>query len=179
MNNKTVLIVKLIVISLCILAAVFSSKSHAASVEMTFGGLTYHTIIFDDVSQSFNNKISSDGRLIYTGLLGVGLVNDHLTARVFIGQNSIGDEMFGSTLAYSWDLSRRIRLGPVLGFYQQDDMKYILKGIKPFSLGFGIVPIVGAELNIRVYQFENNYISLNTVITPVIINETISLGIEL
>jgi len=157
----------------------FSLQAKAESIEATFGGLTYHLINHDEVSELFANKIGDSGKLIYTGLLGFGLSSDHYTYRMFVGENSIGEFMFGSTVSYTWKLSV-FRLGPIVGFYNQDDSKFIAKGIKPFSFGFGIVPIIGADLSMKLLTFdENKYVKLNTIITPVVINQTISLGMEL
>jgi len=159
---------------------IFGISASATSIETTFGGLTYHTMNPDNVANGYANKISNDGRLIYTGLLGVGLLEGNWAERFFIGQNSIGDQMFGSTLSYTWEIDRIFRIGPVVGFYQQDDSKFYAKGIIPFSLGFGIVPIVGFDFSAKILTFdENKYIKLNTIITPVIINETISFGLDL
>jgi len=170
----------LITITIILMLLFLALTLKAASLETTFGGLTYHTMNPDGVANGYANKISSDGTLIYTGLLGVGLVNGNWTGRVFIGQNSIGDQIFGSTISYTWELNSRLRLGPVIGYYQQDDSKYILKGIKPFSLGFGLVPIVGAEFTAKILTFDDNkYIKLNTILTPVLLNETISFGVDL
>lgn len=178
MNSRTVLIVKLVVIGLCVLAAVFSSKSHAASIENSFGGLTYHVFDIGGVSQRFANKISSDGRLIYTGLIGFGFTDNHDNYRLFMGQNSVGEFMYGATYSYTWEYGI-LKYGPIIGFYQQNDEKFLERGIKPFSLGYGIVPVVGGEFSIKILTFGDKYIRLNTVVTPAIINETIMLGSDL
>lgn len=155
------------------------SCAKAASIETTMGGLTYHLWNPQGINSEFSNKISGDGSLIFTGLLGIGVVDEHYTYRVFIGQNSIGEQMFGSMVSYTWEMGR-FRAGPVFGFYDQDDGKFLKKGIQPFSLGFGIVPIIGAEVSAKVYEFDDNkYIKLNTIVTPVILNETISFGADL
>lgn len=162
-------------VTLCICS--FMAK--ADSIETVFGGLTYHLQNTDGVDSLLSNKISNDGRLIYTGLLGIGLSSNNWNARIFVGENSIAEPIFGSTLSYTWKFGP-FGLGPAIGFYQQDDSKFLAKGISPFSVGFGIVPIVGAEFSAKLLTFDNNkFIKSNTLITPVIINQTISIGLEL
>lgn len=161
-----------------LLMLLFTVNSQAAEVETTFGGLSYHLFNPDNVSERFSNKISNNGQLIYTGLMGVGYHNDHTTLRVFIGQNSIADTIYGATYSYNWDWGI-LRYGPIVGFYQQNDERFADRGIKPYSIGYGIVPIVGGEFSIRLLTIENQYVRLNTIVTPVMINETIGWGIEL
>lgn len=167
------------IIIMILLTLLFQQMAKADSIETVFGGLTYHLMNPDGVADGYANKISSDGTLIYTGLIGIGLSKNNWNARIFIGQNSIGDQIFGSMVSYTWKY-KILELGPVVGFYQQDDSKFLAKGIMPFSIGFGIVPIVGGELSAKILTFDDDkYIKLTTIITPVIINQTISLGMEL
>lgn len=156
----------------------FSVQAQATAIENTFGGLTYHVFDPDGISNRFANHVSSDGRLIFTGLVGFGLVDGRDNYRLFMGQNSVGDFIYGATYSYNWEWSI-IKYGPIIGFYQQNDEKYLARGIQPFSLGYGIVPVIGGEISIKLLTFDDKYIKLNTVITPVIINQTIILGVEL
>lgn len=155
----------------------FSITCNADSFENTFGGLTYHLDNSDGVASKFSNKIG-DGQLIYTGLIGLGYVHNRNNYRVFVGQNSIGEFIYGGTYSYLVDFYF-IDAGPIFGFYQQNDDKFYDKGIKPFSIGYGIVPIIGMEFSFKLLTFSNKYIKLNTVMTPALINETLSLGVEL
>ena len=167
------LIVQLIIIALLL----FVAKCDADSFENTFGGLTFHLDNSNGVGNKYSNKIG-DGQLIYTGLLGLGYIHGHNNYQGFIGQNSIGEFIYGGTYSYLIDFSV-IDAGPIVGFYQQNDDKFYEKDITPFSLGYGVVPIVGIELTAKVIKFRDKYIKLNTVITPILINETIGLGVEL
>lgn len=167
---------KYICLLLITLSVAYCTNAHSAVIESTLGGLTYH-LTNSDVGKKYSNKISSNGQLIYTGLLGIGLVNDHSTYNVFIGQNSIAENIYGITYSYTWNLGI-LNYGPIVGFYQQNDDKFDDRGIKPFSIGYGIVPIIGGYVGLKLLTLEDKYIKLNTVITPVLINETISLGIE-
>lgn len=168
-------------ISLIYLAVllILTLNAEGASIENTIGSLTYHTSNIGNVSERFSNKINSDGRLIYTGLLGLAYIEDESKYQVFVGQNSIADIIYGVSYTYNVFKSDIIEAGPIVGFYQQNDDKFIEKGIQPYSLGHGIVPILGGELSIKVLTFDEKYIKLNTVVTPVIINETLSFGVEL
>jgi len=173
-------ITTVIVFLIMIMAAltVFSCEADAWTIENTFGGLTYHIWNQDNIAERYSNKISSNGQLIYTGLIGIGSSDGRDNFNMFVGQNSIGDLMFGGTYAYLFE-SGIIKYGPIAGFYLQNDDNFLKKGIAPYSIGYGIVPIVGMEVSIKILTFDNRFVRLNTVISPVIINETISLGMEL
>lgn len=161
-----------------LLMLLFAINLQASEVEGTFGGLSYHLFNPDNVSERFSNKISNNGQLIYTGLMGIGYHKCHSITKVFIGQNSIADTIYGGTYSYTWDKGI-LRYGPIIGFYQQNNDNFANRGIKPYSIGYGIVPIVGGEFSLRLLTFENQYVRLNTIVSPVLINETIGWGIEL
>ena len=163
---------------LFLLVLLFPLASSALSLENTFGGLTYHLWNGDGVAEKYSNKLNSEGTLIFTGLIGIGLSEDHETYRIFMGQNSIADIIYGATYSYTWKIGP-VKAGPILGAYVQNDNNFRAKGITPFSLGWGIVPIIGIEASIKVLTFGDNYIRLNTIITPVLVNETLSLGVDL
>lgn len=171
---------RILLILLLFLFGLYSMKSKAdSSIETVFGGLTYHLQDENNVNSLYSNQISNNGSLIYTGLLGIGLSQNNWNGKVFIGENSIAQPIFGAMLSYTWKFGI-FRLGPLIGYYQQDDNAYYAKGISPFSVGFGIVPLLGAEFSAKILTFDDDkYVKLNTVITPVIINETVSIGMEL
>lgn len=168
----------IITIMLVTLLFVFSCEVKAMTFENTFGGLTYHIMNPDNVGQLYSNKISSDGRLIFTGLVGLTFSENNDNFNMFLGQNSIGDLIAGWTYAYMWEW-KAVKYGPTLGLYLQNDENFIKKGIRPFSFGCGLVLILGAEISIKVLTIDKKFVRLNTVITPVLVNETISLGVEL
>ncbi len=155
-----------------------SCEADAWTIENTFGGLTYHIWNQDNIAERYSNKISDNGQLIFTGLIGIGSSDGRDNFNMFVGQNSVGDIMFGGTYAYLFETGI-LKYGPIAGFYLQNDDNFLKRGIVPYSIGYGIVPIIGMEVSVKILTFDHRFVRLNTLISPAIINETISLGMEL
>ena len=161
-----------------------STMGHADSLEIIGGGVTYH-IIDNGTSNLYANHISNDGRLIFTGLMGIGynhyFGDNYASFRTFVGENSVANPIVGYMGSYGWAINKGLDIGIVVGGYFQDDIAYQQKGIVPFSLGGGhsaLVPVVGAEINFKVMLSSDKFIKFNNIISPVITNHTISFGVN-
>lgn len=147
--------------------------------EMIGGGLTNHLWNDGETSRLMSNKLFNDGRWVYTPLFGLGLelVKDETFTSIksFEGLNSVGSQIWGLTVSRGHQF-KYVELGGILGAYVQNDNDFYNRGLVPFSIGNGLVPIVGAEINFKVDLNKDYYIKLNNVITPVITNHTLTLG---
>ena len=154
------------------------------SYELVGGGLTYH-IMVPIRSRNFSNKVSEDGRLIDNPIIGIQRVvesRDYYTSLgAFTGANSVGDTILG--MKYS--TGARIEhwyLGIVLGAYEQPTHTFYDRNIVPFQLAkigdVGIVPVVGWEVNYRINLSRSYYLKLNNIVSPMITNTTISVGVS-
>lgn len=156
-----------------------------AAYEILGGALTQHFTNYGGVSSGFSNKLSADGTLIlnptlvfrtidYSGLL-------YTTSSVFGGENSIGEMMVGGAASLGVRVDH-VRLGLVAGAYGQDDQKYHDRNIRPFSaeIGrYGIVPMAGVEFSIDVPLNAHAYLSVYTVVTPVLSSTMLGIGWDL
>jgi len=175
----------LILIGFLLITFVYKTV-RANSFETIGGGVTYH-LIADGASSQYQTKWSQDGKLIFNPLFGIQYNFDesevYQTVRLFEGSNSIGKQIYGGT--YSVGLrTNQLYLGFLLGTYFQDDNEFTKLGIEPYSVhnehGWSAVPLMGLEANIFLVHFDGNkYLKLNNIITPVLTNHTLSLGIDL
>lgn len=174
---------KKILFAIVMLTSSISSARY--SIELVGGGLTYH-VIDNGASANFSNKISKDGRLIYTPSVGLKVLNlpgdyTYKSATVFRGLNSVGSPITGGMLGTGLAFGPA-SLGIVLGGYVQNNEDFRAKGIEPYSVcgnTNAFVPIAGAEFNLRVPVGENVYVGLNNLLTPIITNHSLSLGLRL
>ncbi len=155
---------------------------HMWSVEILGGGLTYHFVA--NSPSRFSNKISSDGRLISNLTYGLGVaytdfVNSfYIAVHLFQGNNSVNQPINGGTLSID-AITKYCDVGFVVGAYVQNDYDFISAGIAPFSITSGanaIVPIIGLEINPKFAFGDRYYVKLNNIITPIITNHSLSLG---
>lgn len=169
----------------------FGGPSHA-DLEVIGGGLTYH-LIDNGAAPMFSNKLSSDGRLIANPIVGLaytqhqGLIFNTYT--VFGGANSVGKSMAGGL--YSEGLETEIvnnrtidhfQFGWAIGGYEQQSHYYTDLGINSFRFvnvnGVDLVPVVGIVLNYQVNLNRDYYLKLNNLVSPVLLNSTVSFGIN-
>lgn len=176
---------KTILLSLLIF---LSSMAHATdSFEVIGGSLTYHLESSDSGPMPYDHTLTPDHNLIDNPLFGLGYIHefsDHYywSAKVFGGENSVGQPMAGT------DGSFGVRyggwyIGGVLGGYIQNNKTFESAGVIPVSIAefgdTGLVPIIGAEFNYRVDLGEKLYFKINSLLTPMLINESLSLGWDL
>lgn len=163
-----------------------SGTVHADQNEVLFGALTQHFTNFGGVSNKFDNKVSRDGTLIANPMVGWRIIQDeglvYTSSTLFGGENSIG-EFMGGVAASTGIIVDHLRLGVAAGGYVQDDQKFRDRGITPFSvpLGgqFGLAPVVGVELQIRVPIERSLYLTSYTLVTPILSTTTIGFGWDL
>lgn len=162
----------------------FSSTVHAQqSDEVLAGALTQHFTNFGGVSSRFSNKISADGTLIANPMLGWRIVDTqglvYTSSMIFGGENSIGEMMGGVAISGGVKVDY-VRIGLVGGGYLQDDQKFRDRDITPFSVPvgnrLGIAPVAGVEISIDMPIDSRTYVTVYTVITPILSTTTIGFG---
>lgn len=168
---------------LLLLLLTFNSDAQT-SLELVGGSLTYHVMNPGDSNQ-FANRLSPDGRLIRNPIIGVQEIHEldgeYWSLGAFAGQNSVGDDIMGFKVSRGKRIGNWY-LGLVAGAYEQSSEGFYDKGMVPFQIAkvgdVGVVPLLGIEANYRVNLSQKYYLKLNNLISPVITNTTISLGIS-
>jgi hypothetical protein len=143
-----------------ILALLFPLISHGAELEYNL--LTSHFFDSCDVAVSFENKIGDCGKVISNPILGIksgGL-------RGFVGQNSVGSPLLGTTYTKEF---------LVVGAYLQDTVAFKRRNIAPvgFELSPSVIltPIMGFEFEAKIEKTK-----VFTIITPILL--TVGLGYD-
>ena len=160
-----------------------SLQSSADSMEIIGGSLTYH--IIGDNFENFSNKLSSNGRLIDNPLYGIQYTIEngayYESLALFSGDNSVGTQILGVKAAKGIKIGN-IYFGLAFGAYEQDNTEFSNRGIVPFQVGkigtTGIVPIFGGEVNYKIELGKDIFVKINNVISPILINTTLSLGMS-
>jgi hypothetical protein len=168
-----------------ILLVLFSRVGRSDSLEIMGGSLTDHY----QSNPAYVGKIVNSDSLIYNALLGLRYNFEkheskwNISCEVFGGFNSVQEGMVGFAGAFDYKLMDFLYIGPVLGGYTQSHSAYLSKGLVPFNIGqigdYDIVPLIGLEINFKMDLNPTFYIKLNNVITPVLTNTSLSLGINL
>lgn len=127
---------KMAAVIVCILLIL--SVKQVAAVEFEYNLITNHHFDSCEAAKKFDNKVSNCGKVIKNRMFGLKFE----TIRIFYGNNSIGEPMLG--------LTNKIT-GPIIaGAYIQDMSKFEEAGLEmPIAFPGGIVPIFGAELDLR------------------------------
>lgn len=168
-------------------AAIISHCSHVKAsdtLELVGPGLTMHVIDNDGVSAKYSNKISDNGRLIYTPQLGlrrthVDKFGTYDSLVVFAARNSIGSPIYGGFGATGAEFFHFFDAGLIYGGYIQNNNDFRAQGIEPFSMTGNtnaFVPLLGIELNVKFSLDNNVFLGLNNLITPIITNSNLSVG---
>lgn len=144
------------------------------SVEFVEGGLTYH---MSSANPEYSPKLTKDGALIYSQLQGIKLTQNKYCVTLFTGRNSVDRPIQGMLLSYEWQY-KHYYVGPVAGAYIQDNQYFYDQDIEPLTSN-GFIPILGAVVSYRVDLNKNWFFKLNNIISPVILNSTVSIGREL
>ncbi len=153
------------------------------SFELIGGGLTYH--MAGDASPYYTDKVSSDGRLIDNFIYGAGVnyidsTGLYISIRYFKGNNSVHLPINGGTFS-AGAAYKYLDVGWIIGGYVQNEYDFIATGIIPFSLNHGsnsVVPIIGVEISPKLPLGNSFYLKLNNILTPLLTNHTISLGLN-
>ena len=159
------------------------SLAHA-DVEVVGGSLTYH-ILDEGTSTSYSNRLSKDGRLINNPLLGIAVTtHDGVffdTYMAFAGQNSVAAPMFGGLYEEGLEL-HHFQTGVGIGGYSQESRPFTDRNIHSFRItniqGMDLVPVLGIVLNYKIMLYNNAYLKLNNLISPILTNSTLSVGME-
>lgn len=154
------------------------------TLELVGPGVTFH-VVDGGVSNLYANKLSADGRLIYTANLGIRYVDEadfgYSSFAIFRALNSVGSPITGALYGYGIS-TLNLNVGLVAGGYVQNNEEFHARGIQPFTL-FGdtnaFVPIVGFEINVKIPVSKRIFIGFNNILSPVITNHNLSIGILL
>lgn len=169
-------------ICLLILISYNAEAAGPTQIEYITGGLTNHLWSDGQTSSMLSNKLFNDGKWLYTPIQGIGLIFEqkpyYRAIRAFGGLNSVGSQMYGMTISSGLS-SDWFDFGAIAGLYIQNDNDFYNRGIKPFSVMNGVVPVIGTEFNLKLDITKDYYIKLNNIISPAITNHTISLGMHL
>lgn len=159
--------------------------AHASdTVEVVTGGITYH-IIDDGSSIKNDHKLSDDGRLIVNPLLGVNYSHTsdmfYQSYATFLGKNSIDETMYGFLLQSGLEADNK-QLGLVAGAYFEGNRQFVAKGMQPFRLGTSngtdVIPLLGIAFNYKIMLTDRVFMRLNNIMTPIVFNSNVSLGLE-
>lgn len=160
-----------------------SSTVRAEQNEVQLGALTQHFTNFDGVSSRFSNKVSRDGTLIANPMGAWRIIKTegliYTSSAVFGGENSVG-ELMGGVAASTGVIVDHLKLGVAAGGYLQDNQKFRDRGITPFGLNLGdrlgLCPIAGVELSIDVPLDHDTYMTIYTLVTPILSTTTVGFG---
>lgn len=163
----------------------FSAFARADDMEIIVGAPTYHLFDFGG-NQFLHPKWTPDGRLIGTPIFGVGAIRDYeeyyTSLKLFAGNNCVAQPIGGVLVSAGVHINS-MYYGVVGGGYIQNDRTFIDAGVEPSSFiefgDYGLVPVIGGEINYRKNLSSRTYLKLNTLITPLLINESLSLGLTL
>jgi len=163
---------------LILLISLFSSIGLANSIEFITGGLTYHVFGDRTLTNSFPNRLTNDGKLIYNQLYGINYINTdgfyYNSYKFFLGRNSIGEPMGGIAFAEGFTIGN-LDTGLLMGVYKQDgDMFYKKTGGIWTSIDY--MPLAGLEFNYKIMLTKTKFIKINNYLSPIITNHTISIG---
>ena len=165
------------------------------SVELQGGGINYQ--LENNGTSAYNaHKWSPDGRLNYSGMLGVKVLEEdqlfYNSLLLYGGNNSIGQPVGGLIESSGFKVDNMgylgcpyhkgtLYVGWAIGAYLQNDNSYkAATGQYPNELtafgSEGLVPILGLELDYKVRLTDRTYIKLDDVIQPSSVMTGLSLG---
>lgn len=154
------------------------------SNELVLGSLTYHLLDGPPASYKYQNPVSPDGRLIDNFLIGYSHIEEnkdreYFSYTIFTGENSLAKPIGGFKIS-SGKTDGRLYIGIAVGAYFQNNRDFTDQGlgdVLPVDWhSTGMVPILGLEINYILFHIGDTYIKLNNVITPVLTNNTFSIG---
>lgn len=180
----------LLPIVICIQLLVSSCK--ADEVEVIAGSITEH-FYTQGYHPEHKFNLGDHDRLIFNSVYGLRYnftspewsSKRYLSLAGFYGENSVGLPMAGAMTSLGYNLlNRHLSLGIVLGAYWQNNRDYLATGGWPFHWleadnGDALVPILGAEVGFSVGVGHDMALKLNTLITPLLTNTTLSLVFDL
>ena len=168
---------------LLFLISINSFANDNKSIELIGPGITYH-VIDNGVATQYSNKLSSDGRWIKTNQLGIRFTNtenySYNSTALFIASNSIGSTVYGGLASTGMHIII-FDTGFVFGGYVQNNEDFRAKGIEPYSLAGNtnaFVPLMGMEFNVKFPIGSKIFLGLNNLITPIITNHNLSIGLK-
>lgn len=168
------------------------SSCRADEVEVIAGSITEH-FYTQGYHPEHKFNLGDHDRLIFNSVYGLRYnftspewsSKRYLSLAGFYGENSVGLPMAGAMTSLGYNLfNRHLSLGIVLGAYWQNNKDYLATGGYPFQWleadnGDALVPILGAEVGFSTGVGHDMALKLNTLITPLLTNTTLSLVFDL
>jgi hypothetical protein len=156
------------------------------TLELVGGGITVHIEDSGGVGQYFSNKITPDGRVIANPVVGLRYTDYsdillYWSGAGFYGVNSIAKPITGGLVSGGLGFEY-VNVGLVAGGYVQNNNDFYNIGIQPYSLTDGsnaFVLMAGVEVNFKIPLSDDIFLGINNLLTPVVTNHTLSLGVHL
>lgn len=133
----------------------------------------------------FKNKVfNSTGKYVTNDRLHFNIISNNLNVytkfTIGIGKDCLNSFIVGSTytLGYSW---KNIKIGIPLGFYLIKTKIWKDNLIEKYWIGngaIGVVPAVGVDVDVTLYQKDNLSISFKNYINPFISNHMLSISVD-
>ncbi len=174
--------VLLLIILIILLITDDSLASDSYSIEL--GAITNHYSSLG--SYNYKNPVNKSGSMVANDMLILSQISYkkgvYSKQSLFIGEDCIGSSMFGVGIAAGM-YNKHIELGLMLGAYRlnpdnwrnnTDFDSYWLE----VSHNFGIVPIIGVEINVYPISTDTFKIGVMNKITPILSTHTIGLVIN-
>lgn len=142
------------------------------------GGITPHYQRPDGVSRKlFCNDLGNNSGVIYNELNSFRYEEKNHSYGLLVGENSYCSPIWGATYSYNILKTDTITSALTAGFYHFDQEGFdFSEGAYFGQIGnFFFVPIVGVEVNVKLYSNKDFKIQLMNLVTPVLSNH--SLGI--
>jgi hypothetical protein len=160
-----------------LLILLFLLVGKVSAFELSTSIYTYHWFDAYGASDKYANRVNDNGRLINNSVYGFGLDGESRIHTVLVGEDSIGSPIVG------YVNSPKSMFGFVFGAYSNDKRPWKKSGvINPTVIGldyrYGVIPIIGVEFSPKLYEGKDFYIKFRNVITPVITNHSLVLGVD-
>jgi hypothetical protein len=136
------------------------------------GGIIYH----------INNNIDEISDLSTKSFLGYKITardnSDYKSIGIFIGRDSINSPIIGAIASSGKIYHDFIYLGFAIGGYKYKLDNWRERYIMPADpMRIEHVILMGTELNFK-FDFDQYYFTLNNILTPILTNHTVSIGVN-
>lgn len=154
------------------------SAALADTHEIVMTSVSYHPMISDVIAAKLDGKLSRG--LNFTPIIGFAQTETdfimYTSYKAFFGRNCVSQPMVGAMVSSGADLGG-FQLGLVGGAYYQDSSEFTKRGV---SIPVGdIMPILGIEMNYRVYIDDQAFLKITNTLSPVLTNHALSIGWDL
>ncbi len=148
--------------------------------EFLVGGITTHPFMDKTTCNELTLVLVKKHCVIANATLGVGINRGNVNHYIFIGSDSFAQTMIGYKHTYYFSpFFDNVRLGASLGAYVTPSTEYDSRKVTN-GLGFRIgldamiLPIVGLDVDVTLYENKFYKVRLNNFISPIITNHSLS-----